>query len=577
MNDNKELPFKIRTNYEIVHSLLVKSVQRVCKKRGVTLDGGAIGYYRYNSGPELLDSPRGMRIYPLMDDPISGLFPNDSDLAAKIWKAITDKRSYDRLGHFQLFAEKHDSDEHLELQIPESERINYGTEYFRINQIQYSVNEIREMLKGDFSESLKMKLGHDCNEVRNNFHKAIDHLFFQEGMTDLQVIPIPVLSTPSILLFLDSRNFTSSLEKDGKVSPYFIAELIAEASETVHFFLYNRLMQEFTKPNKDLTEIRFEAELFSEFAKSLFEILLPIKYKIDDQPERSYFEWYPLDDQKKHNQEILEFCYIDHSENERCSEPCIGRHKLTLWLPDFCVPEHSSSRKKPSIEWIQNQASYKIRLDRAHITLNNIYRLLYKNWDASQNALQKHRETVASQVNPILDHLTTIDVQSLSAILNDVEVATRGLSQTLESLRSGALENSYQIKLVGQGIWKIVFEGKEWFSKQDKPCQYLCIAIGKAKTGKGQITQGWQTIAKDHYSTDVTEIKGSVLRLLKELSGWEEKGAPLLKHFQNANFVTGTDAKGNVSSNKHLQNDLKYTPVRNVEWDLWKPDWAAGE
>jgi hypothetical protein len=180
-----------------------------------------------------------------------------------ILKKIGESKLYSDFWHYNLFINNSNSRNHFGFQIREEDVLKYA-----------------DMEK---EEWVTLYEGIVNNTINKNKY---EQLLFESGCDNLTFIPIPVLSTPSILVVLNhdyvANNWSRVLE-----SVYF------RAREPISTYIDMRLSKNIKLFIEDRADQITEEELVIEYVKQISHVLLPISYQINDNPIVTYYKNWP--------------------------------------------------------------------------------------------------------------------------------------------------------------------------------------------------------------------------------------------------------------------------------------------
>lgn len=441
----KHIHLNIRPNYQVVYDALQTCCVNIFRKHSINFDsGGAIGFYRCDDSIEQLQDRMQLRMFPISEKVACSFLPDEENIIRPILRAINEKKPYKYLDHLLHFRKYYSSSGHFEITFQNKDSIvDHDKEkgYVIIDGNQYYWSEIAKDL--------------EINEQNSSFYKKyakqLDHLIFKPGMDKVIVIPIPVLSTPSILFFFhydDFENLTDNFREA------FIIDLIEQASEAVSFYLYNRLIIEFTRYVK-LEKIATEIELFDRYVRVISQILLPVSYTIDKGKSKNFFDWFGGVSDDTNNFSIDFFSYTDE-ENSFKEE---FRHKVDFVIPDFKIPvmNPANQGRKNKYCFIRETNEYKVRQERIQFSLQNIYRLIYNNW----KALQRERVFILENITPLIETLKSTDFDGLHRTLSEAKNEVGRLIKSVDNLQKGNYHSDYELVQEPNGAWVFRFARTE--------------------------------------------------------------------------------------------------------------------
>jgi hypothetical protein len=387
-----------RITLEAIRSALVS-----CKK-GIKYEHleGAIIFYTLKDTHETMadteqaDSKMNMKIFVLGEKQLEkSLFKTTLNLkdAQKILEKITRPRKYNSLNHYSWF------------------RQNYKT------KVHYFLNLKDQTVKEDSS------------------NKTDEKIFSSENLTEALVIPIPVLSTPTILVFLDlakMKDDTKSVDMDLVV---FVREVQRRTAEVVNYHITRKLLSEFTSPKKvgssgtgemngkHIEEITEEPELVKKFANNLSNVLLPINYTIVDSCNNLL-----------HEQQVFDWFGSDYKPDSFFRLELIEKkYTIEYALPTFWVP-FSSSRKEDA-GLIHEASDYEIRKRQLKDELEDLFDLIYILW----KRVQDQEAIVKQAIKKYIDNSLFMSPGGIEKLIASTKKSNEDLADALTSFKTELL------------------------------------------------------------------------------------------------------------------------------------------
>jgi len=335
------------------------------------MEFGGIIFCRYNPEKPYPDSNK-VKVFPINPNVINKHFPDNEEIRNKYLEAINRERNIDELYYIQSLRTKSISVEHLEFQAEET--LNFTTEM--INRLSWS----------SYIDSL-------TSDTIN----ILDQLFFSSKEFRFKAIPIPILSTPVIILVVP-QNIQIDVDKIYKT-----------VSESVQLYLFNKLINEInTDVTNEISRIKDEASFIKKFVDVFSEVTIPIKYTID-QEDFFCFDWYGNFDSEK----ALKFDLKLKSKS------------VTFFNPTFCWFDGLM---------VENRDYYRVKENQFKETIESIYKLIHKNWEAVREveirALAAYRETIKNSaikpalINDAIKQLQMIEGQIQKALAIEFEQFT---------------------------------------------------------------------------------------------------------------------------------------------------------
>jgi hypothetical protein len=483
----------IRPNYQVVYDALRSCCVNIFEKHKISFErGGAIGFYRCDDSIEHLQDRMQLRMFPIDEQVACGFLPEKEDIIKPILRAINEKKPYKYLDHLLHFRQNYHTEHHFEIAFRNASSIvthDKHNNHIVFDGQQHKWDDIARDLEKYSQKS----------RIYEKYAKQLDHLIFKSGMDKILVVPIPVLSTPSILFFFNYEDFQELTENAREV---FIVDLIDQASEVVSFYLYNRLIIEFTRIVK-LETIASETELFEHFVRIISQILLPVSYTIDQNKTKAFFDWFG-ESSKDTNRFRIDFSsYTD--ENHQAEE--VFSHNVEFEIPDFKIPVLSNQQgRKNHYCFIRDTTEYKIRLERIKFSLQNIYRLIFNNW----KALQRERNFVQENITPLISTLQATDFNQLHQTMTDAKNEIGRLIRLVGNLQKGSYRDDYELKQGSDNTWLFCFAGEEIYRGNEIGFETLHqILLNNGKKFDWDKCRHYQTRiqemqpAQEHYDQDI--------------------------------------------------------------------------
>lgn len=204
----------------------------------------------------------------------------------------------------------------------------------------------------------------------------LDLTYFRPGAYDFVAIPLPILSTPTILIIVENIIPTHLICK-------IILNLILRTRDTIHFFVYNRLIKNLTELVKsEKIIIESESKLIELFLIELNKVLLPCKYSINNKERKYILDWPFL------------FPEQNFSINSKL-ELKLNSYKVIFYLTSFHLPELNREDKTL---WIHDSDLFHICKDQFTAMLLNIYNLIHEQWKNYELALKQSKKSGISTI-----------------------------------------------------------------------------------------------------------------------------------------------------------------------------------
>lgn len=325
------------TRYAVIIDALRKTLKGIPQLKH--LKYGCIAFYNYN----IANKNMYMRVFPFDASVIELNFPQDIGIQIPVLERINKERFYDELHHLNHFRENFKDYGHFKMTIADdSKTLSHSKE--KIHSKEWS-----EII-ADFESS---------DGIEPN---RFDLLFFKSRVRSFVTIPLPVLSSPAILLILPDDDYGSFLQ------------IIERTKEAVDFFLYNRLIKELGK-DLDPKEITSELMFVKRFIEELAQVIVPIHYTITKQGEtiaevdQQYFKWF----------EVNHDCLTKLELNN------LAGYKVEMTLATFCIKAGMLINRKED----DNEFMYGTKEEQVVVTLENIFQLVYNFWKTSRDVEDK--------------------------------------------------------------------------------------------------------------------------------------------------------------------------------------------
>jgi len=374
MDENDELSFfldGVRTPYEPV----IKSIRDFLGNSDdlrSSKGGGIIFFTKKSKENELM-----MQVFPFKKN--LTLY-EDKELVSdeslkKILKKINEQKPYPEFWHYEHFISNFSNENHLKKIVPLASIFNY---------IDYS--------KADWDNF--------ANDVF--LDKIPKHIYEQatvkSGCTELSLIPLPVLSTPSIIIVVDNDCIKGKEESVLKSLYFRSRDIIAK-------YLYSRLLfslREFIKKEGDKIS---EDELLMEFIAQLCHILLPISYKINDDPEIIYYDKWPKD--------THESIYVLN---------LIGKYKIVFKLTTFTYLNFEKfNTDDPPFKLIHDSEMYRANVVLSANLIQSLFAVLYDTWELTRTIEDKVLQKLQSKLEEIGNYIGIELTQLLKVKFNEIK------------------------------------------------------------------------------------------------------------------------------------------------------------
>jgi len=385
----------------------------LCNDEGsFNIEYGAIAFYNFN--PKLKKTE--VKVFPLNENIIEKHFPKDQKIRKKYLEKINQERNYKEFYYYTEFKEKYDTTEHFGFTLRRKKDI-----------LEHSDTEI----EGEsWSQFLKGKTKYNI----------LDQLFFETNNSEFQIIPLPVLYSPATLLVLQK----------GSVSSDKIDSVVNKIGESIHFYLFNKLLTEITNDLKPGV-IKDHQELIEKFLVEIAQVAIPVKYQIGDNKAEDCFGWFGKDEGKIKTVPLK-----------------LADEKVQLFMPDFCW--HCG-------DIISKKTEFQIKEREVVKTIENIFGLVFEYWQTinSKKLLLKEQVTpLITKLKQNLDNSENLKDELNSKIENQSRQIDK-LSQLLIDLGGDAtqpFENEFYFDTKSDGT-------KQWYLR------FNGVPIAVAKENKG--------------------------------------------------------------------------------------------
>jgi hypothetical protein len=359
------------TRYEVILEAIRDNL-----KFDITTTDGCIAFYNYDS--ETSDTML-MKVFPFKPEVINSYFPSDIKTRIAVLERINADRPYSEMHHLTNFRNKYKSKQHFNLSIKDKELLYHDN--IKINGKEWA------------------SFVSDTNIGNNTF----DNLLFSSGQRGFQIFPIPVLSSPCMLLIIPAGEGGD---------PDSIA---AKMRETIDFYLYNRLISEITKDLKPGL-IKDKNELITRFLKELSQVAIPVLYMFNGNTYKC-FDWY--------GEWKIESCVTVNLDLEN--------EEVKLYMPTFCCFNGKMLHEIPH---------YHFKVKQVTETIQNIFRLVYSNWEAINNTRSQGRFVLKQIIEDsglnmnLLEHVDFEINKVKAAIESAVNISEENYASALKKVSS---------------------------------------------------------------------------------------------------------------------------------------------
>lgn len=356
----------------------------LCNSRSsFNIEYGAIAFYNFH--PK--EKETKVRVFPLNENIVDKHFPKDLKIRKKYLEKINQERNYEEFYYYTGFKENYNTTEHFGFTLRSKKDI-----------LEHSDTEI----EGEsWSQYLKGKTKYNI----------LDQLFFEPNNSKFQVIPLPVLYSPATLLVLQKKDGVSSEKIDSVVN---------KIGESIHFYLFNKLLTEITKDLKPGV-IKDKSDLIDKFLVEIAQVAIPIEYKIGEKKATHCFAWFGKEEGKIKTVPLN-----------------LAGENVELFMPDFCW--HCG-------EMISDKTEFQIKESEVVKTIENIFGLVYNYWRTIDETKSKGRIVVKN----ILEE-TGLNLNILSSVNEELSKIKNAVDKVIN-----ITEEQYEESINSVSLNKIVF------------------------------------------------------------------------------------------------------------------------
>ncbi|MBX3253672.1 MAG: hypothetical protein KF862_05980 [Chitinophagaceae bacterium] len=344
----------------------------------------------------------------------------ESDLTREqkdyIFNKLCDTRYYSELWHSSCFVADHEKIDHLFTRVPSENVIQYDGA-----GIMYDGNEKKTWQ--DFYQSL-----HRGEVNRNTF----DQLMFRSNCAEVSYIPLPVLSTPFVIVVLNSEILKT--ERDPLlISIYF------RTRDIVSKYLYTKILKEMTLFVDRKAASASEEELVMKFVKVLCSVFLPVSYNVNKGQEVCYFPQWPHND----NIPVYTLKLLD------------GKYLIEFRLTSFRFADFVHS-ETDSCPMFHESGLFGATVEQSSALICKLFDLIYFGWSLQVSAEKNAYERILKSVDPVfVDNL----VENMQKLQNKI----RDNRQVLQKLNKGATNTivfgtaKVSIILDGEAVFEVPY------------------------------------------------------------------------------------------------------------------------
>ncbi|MFT3678743.1 MAG: hypothetical protein QM791_00635 [Ferruginibacter sp.] len=271
-----------------------------------------------------------------------------------------------------------------------------GGEYFVFNipaeiSLQYDDKSVAPAGDNSYSWNMFLKKTLDGGFDRKNY----EQLLFKPGCSKIAIVPLPLLSTPVVLLALDYDVI--------KKRPESILQLIhTRTAAAISSFFYMQLTVALTGMSEK--KVTSEDELVKLFVNKLSRLLIPSSYSINGRTQLYYQDW--LQDEAE--QSVYALPLLDGKYDiqfQLCSYPYI----------DFEKPEQGN------YPFIHTAALYKAMAAQSSALVCRLFDLLYTQWKILQAAEEKAFQKISGTIDQIDLSIAEAELLKIRMQLEDLK------------------------------------------------------------------------------------------------------------------------------------------------------------
>lgn len=364
---------------------------------------GAIAFYKFDQ-----NAYAKVKVFPVDPEIVELHFPDDTEIREKVLMLINMDRNYEEFYQLKTFRDKFNTTEHFDFSISKKNDL-----------LEHSKDCINEKAWLDF-----------VNEI--NKYNILDQLYYASNESKYKAIPLPILYSPAILIVVPKDDITTA-EKIDKV--------VASVAESVHFYLFNRLLTELSN------DVRLEKigtdkqELIQEFLSQLAEVAIPIKYEFNGK-EYQCFDWYGS--WKTNSSAIIELTLADET--------------VKMYMPTFCWHDGKMLHEKDE---------YRVREQQVKETIENIFKLIHSNWKAVNDTKRQGRYVLKQIVEDSGLNLNALKLFSneiykiKNAVERAVNISDEDYAKTLGAVASKEVKFQKTYNDGKEIGYKVFYGGKE--------------------------------------------------------------------------------------------------------------------
>ncbi len=350
-------------NYKTILDVLRESLRNISSLKLDNDFSGAVAFFKFCDESKQI----AMNFFPLFNEIVDLNFPDDDKIKYDYLSKIIADRSKDKIHYVKHFPETYKTSRHFVLHLNDKKDI---------------INHSKSQIDGFSWEDFIIQEKIDINRL--------DLLFFEPNSDFFTLLPLPILCSPSILLFLPLKNGVN------------YSEISSQLGDIINNYIYNRLINEIKK-DLNLNKINSEESFIKRFIEEFKQVTLPIKYKYNDDEEFTHFvDWFG------------DFCTEDAAQFELT----LNREKITFILPSFCWDSNKLIHTLPL---------YKVKEKQVKETIQNIFDLVFINWQIL-NDTKKYGRLAFKQ---IIEE-SGLNRNFFSSIIKDLKKLDNKIEESLE-------------------------------------------------------------------------------------------------------------------------------------------------
>ncbi len=469
------------TNFEeVIQSLrsFLCSIDTIRKS-----EGGALLFFTDKVNSELL-----VKVFPLRKNTeiFNQKFTGGEQTAMKFFEKLNSNQPYNEMWHSKNFFLNNAGDHHFEYDVPTENVINYDHENIKFSGRTTTWNNfIKQAVEGQLDKS------------------TYEQILFKSGCKKVAIIPLPILSTPGILLAIDYDCISGNRDR-------MLRLIYTRSRDAISKFLYYRLIDSLTLHLEENNEVMEEAEFVQLFVDELCKILLPYSFNINHGSEINYYEGWPI---KGFDPVVYELPLLK------------GRYIISFRLTSFSYIdlEHQETSSMP---FIHTSEMFKANSKQSSRLVCRLFNLLHKNWELRKTAEVRAYNAVSAS----LSHL------NLESLDNAVQQFKKVFDQTIDDLKQKSTFIPPNKLIVENDEVSLTINNQEIISKET------------CRGNKNQI-DGFRILLfllKNQSKTDATG--GYTPQLIFESCGFKIKEIHETKSTNSKNLIKINEAKSDLTN-----------------------------